>query len=96
MAAVSGLKQMSWACCELHRHLAVLFCCSLRCQKKNEVFLSLERMSCVESAKGQTGTTQLYRENVFNWEGAKSCSPLQSLQNRVLRMYFNFAWIPQT
>lgn len=47
-------------------------------------------MSFVESAKGQTDTTQLYWENEFNWEGAKSCSPSQSLQNRVLKMDFNF------
>ena len=55
--------------------------------------MSLERMSFVESAKGQIGNTQLYRENMFDWEGAKSYSPLQSLQNRVLRMDFSFAWI---
>lgn len=56
--------------------------------------MSLERMSFVESAKGQIGNTQLYREHMFDWECAKSCSPLQNLQSRVLRMDFSFAWIP--
>ena len=53
MAAFSRLRQTSWPCCELHHHLAVLLCCSLRCQKKNEVSCHWSECRLLSRPKGK-------------------------------------------